>query len=116
MSDDRDSAWLQDQMRRLRQRRNASAARFEQVWGAAQAQQVSLETKLAWPSWMIGSASIAAILLAAMVVFHTASERNHRRQKEQEFATVDGILMTYWQAPSDEMLPAGYEEGTTQGR
>jgi hypothetical protein len=116
MSNDHDSTWLRDQMRRLRQRRDASSTRFEQFWDAAQAQQVSSETKLACPSWIIGSASIATILLAALVAFHTASERKHSRQKEQEFATLDGILMTYWQAPSDEMLPAGHEEGTTQAR
>ena len=116
MSDDHESDWLRHQMRRLRQRRNASATPFHQVWNAARAQHLSSDAKLAWPWWRIAGASIAAVVVAAVATFHTATERMHSRQKEQEFATVDGILITYWQAPSDDLLPAGQEDGVTKPR
>jgi hypothetical protein len=52
---------------------------------------------------------VAAVFLVSVAAFHTASERNHQRQREREFAAVDGILITYWQAPSDDLLGAGDE-------
>jgi len=105
MSDDHESQWLRDRMKKLRQRRNMSGAAFERIWSAAQAQQASLETAPAAPAWKFATASLAAILLAVGFAFHTAAERKHRRQQEREFAAVDGALMTYWQAPSDDLLP-----------
>ena len=107
MSDDHEAQWLRDRMQELRQRRNASAPTFEQVWGVAREQQASLEGKPVCPSWSFAAASIAAILLTASVAFHTAAEREHSRQKEREFAAVDGVLITYWQAPSDDLLSIG---------
>ena len=105
MSNDDESRWLRDRMQRLRQRRNISTTAFERLWGAAQARQASFEAKPAGPSWRFAAASVAAILLAVGIAFHTAAERKHSRQQEREFAAVDGVLMTYWQAPSDDLLP-----------
>lgn len=107
MSNDHESQWLRERMQRLRPRRNASVTAFEKIWGAAQAEQVSLEVKPVSPAWRLATASLAAILLAAALAFHAVAERKHNRQQEREFAAVDGVLMTYWQAPSDELLPVG---------
>jgi len=105
MNKDDESPWLRDRMQQLRERRNGSVIAFERVWGAARAQQTSLETKSDWPAWRFATATVAGILLAAAIVFHIAGDRKQRREKEQEFAAVDGVLMTYWQAPSDDLLP-----------
>ena len=107
MSSDQESPWLRERMQQLRERRNGLATPFERVWGAARAQQASLEAKPMWPVWRLAAVSVIAALLASATVFHTAEERKHRRQKEREFAAVDGVLMTYWQAPSDDLLPTG---------
>jgi hypothetical protein len=91
----------------MRRRREASTPAFEQIWRAARAQQTSAEAKLAWPWWKLAGASAVAALLAVFIAFYTASERKHRRQQERDFATLDGILITYWQAPSDDLLSMG---------
>lgn len=105
MSNDHDAQWLKERMQQLRDRRDASAPAFERVWGAARVQRTASDAKPSWPSWALATASFAVILLTSVLVFHTAAERKHSREREQEFATVDGVLMTYWQAPSDDLLP-----------
>lgn len=105
MSYDHEEQWLRERMQQLRQRREASATSFERVWGAARARRVAVDAKPAWSSMALVGASFAAVLLTSVLVFHTAAERKQRREKEREFAAVDGVLMTYWQAPSDDLLP-----------
>jgi len=105
MSNDQEDQWLREQMQELRQRRQASGPAFERVWGVARVQRAALDAKPAWPSWTLAGASFAAVLLTTVLAFHTAAERKHSREKEREFAAVDGVLMTYWQAPSDDLLP-----------
>jgi hypothetical protein len=101
MSNDHEEQWLRERMQQLRQRRNASVTSFERVWGAARVRRVAVDAK---PAALAG-ASLAAVLLTSVLVFHTAAERKQSREKEREFAAVDGVLMTYWQAPSDDLLP-----------
>ena len=105
MSNDHDVQWLREHMRELRQRREASATSFERVWGAARRRRAALEAKPAWPSLTLVGASFAALFLAAVLTLHIVADRRHNREREREFAAVDGVLMTYWQAPSDDLLP-----------
>jgi hypothetical protein len=105
MSNDHEAQWLREQMQELRQRRGASGPTFERVWGAARVRRVALEAKPAWPAWTLAASSFAAVLLTTLLALHIGAERKRDRQQEREFATVDGVLMTYWQAPSDDLLP-----------
>jgi hypothetical protein len=105
MSNEHDGQWLRERMQQLRERRDASAPAFERLWGAARVRRAASDAKSAWPAWTLAGASFAAALLTAILAFHTAAERKHSRQQEREFAAVDGVLMTYWQAPSDDLLP-----------
>ena len=107
MSSDQESPWLRERMQQLRERRNGLTTPFERLWDAALTQQAALETKPMRPVWRLAAVSVVVVFLASVTVFHRAAERKHRRQTEREFAAVDGVLMTYWQAPSDDLFPAG---------
>lgn len=109
MKNDPEAQWLREEMQELRRRREASAASFERVWRAARERHAALHAKPVWPSLALAGASCAAVAAAAIFAFHSAAERKHSRQREREFAAVDGVLMTYWQAPSDGLLPVHNE-------
>jgi hypothetical protein len=107
MNDEHESPWLQERMQELRERRDASAPAFERVWRAARVQCASEEGKVAWPVWRIAGVSVAAVVITIGAVFWTHAEREHHRRIERDFAAVDGALLMYWQAPSDDLLPVG---------
>ncbi|HSI12809.1 MAG TPA: hypothetical protein VK961_12240 [Chthoniobacter sp.] len=109
MSNDHDAQWLRDRMQELGQRRQASATSFERVWGAARRCQAASDAKPGWPSLTLAGASFAVLFLAAVLTLHIVAERRHDREREREFAAVDGVLMTYWQAPSDDLLPVRHD-------
>lgn len=106
MKHEDESRWLHERMQELRARRGASTPAFDKLWCAAHARNASAEEKGAWPAWGLASLSAAVIVVAA-TLFWTASAREHSRRMERDFATVDGALLMYWQAPSDDILPVG---------
>ena len=104
MNNDEESKWLRDRMALLRRRRGASVVKFDQIWQAAQRERRARQMDREWPWWKLASASLAAFIIVAAFVLQTQSRIEDSRHKEQEFATVDGILMTNWQAPSDDLI------------
>lgn len=104
MNSDEESKWLRERMALLRHRRNASVVEFDQIWRAARKEQSTRQMDRAWPWWKLAGATFAAFVVIGMSVLQTRSRIEDSRHKEQEFATVDGILMTNWQAPSDDLI------------
>ena len=95
---------MRERMQTLRQRRDASAPAFEDVWRSARSRNSAPEKAAPWPWWRLAAAPLAATIVIAVASIWTFSAREHHRRMEREFAAVDGALITYWQAPSDALL------------
>lgn len=124
-TDEREVGWFRERMRELRRQRETSAPSFGQTWRAVRAREAAEENALVLPWGRFAVASAVAIAVAIFVVFYTASDRPHRwqqerdfanrerdltkleRQLERDFAKLDGLLITYWEAPSDELFSLG---------
>jgi len=116
MNDENESPWLQERMQELRERRHASAPTFEKVWRAARARTSEVVEKAVWPTWRLAAVSFATIAVAASAIMWKHSERENHRRIERDFAAVDGALLTYWQGPTDDLLPIGNWDDSPESR
>jgi hypothetical protein len=110
MKSESDETWLRDRMRELRQQATDSAPPFDRVWRRALAQRAA-PLKSVLSGWRLAGASIAALLVMLAAISWSTARRERTARMEREYAEMEGVLMTYWQAPSDTLFPTGDGEG-----
>ena len=110
MKSESDETWLRERMQELRQRATGAAPPFDRVWRRALAQRAApVESKR--PAWRFACAFTAALLVLIAAFSWSNAQRKRTARVEREYAEMEGVLMTYWQAPSDTLFPTGGVEG-----
>lgn len=109
MKNESDDFWLRECMQELRQRAAGTAPPFDRVWRRA-------FTPTAPPrlGWRLASASFAALLVLMAAFSWSSHQRARTAQMERAYDEMEGVLMTYWQAPTDTLFPSGDGEGNDQ--
>jgi len=110
MKSESDETWLRERIQDLRQRATGAAPPFDRVWRRALARRAApLESIL--PGWRLACASTAALLVLIAAFSWSNAQRKRTAHVEREYAEMEGVLMTYWEAPSDTLFPTGDVEG-----
>jgi len=106
MSNDKESLWMRTRMDRMREHRNQSIPAFIEVWRAAKHRRKGWDQDHSPRVRGLAFASLAmTFVLAVAVIGYWGSGRRQQNDKRQlEFTAVDGVLVTYWQAPSDALF------------
>ena len=102
MSHDDETHWLKTRMDRMRERRERCIPSFEQTWRAAEARPAKRGVPVLFGNLLLPSAAV--VLAAVATGFWGFARWQHSQRIERDFATVEGALVTYWQAPSDALL------------
>jgi len=110
MKSESDETWCRDCMQELRQHEIGSAPSFDQVRRRARAQRASLPGSMP-PAWGLACASTMALLVLIAAFSWSTVHRERAARIEREYAEMEGVLLTNWQAPSDTLFPTGNTEG-----
>lgn len=110
MKSESDETWFRDRMKELRQHEIGSAPSFDQVRRRARAQRASPLRSMPL-AWRLACASSMALLVLIAAFSWSTVHRQRAARIERDYAEMEGVLLTNWQAPSDTLFPTGNNEG-----
>lgn len=109
MSSDNEALWIKDRMQQMREHREHLMPAFEQIWNAAQVRRTASTQPAPMYFQRLALVSAAVALMAAILGYWSFTHWQQSRRIERDYTAVEGVLLTYWQAPSDALLePASF--------
>ena len=93
-------------MDQMRERREQSIPSFDEMWRAAEGRRTGSDQRAAPRVGGLAFASLAMafVLAVAAIGYWGFGSRQQSERRQLEFAAMDGVLVTYWQAPSDALF------------